>query len=164
MALTKNRTVLTRSPAITRSARRGSVSIELALVVSLFLFPLTAGCLDSLYLLVVRYQANQVIQSIYLFAWANPTQSNNSISISNVINLDNKSALEPFSLAEAPATTTTCLQSDGSSTPATNGTCASGTPQTNVSYNVIATIKMPVPLPVFGNNYPYQITGTITIQ
>ncbi len=145
-------------------SRRGSVSVELALVVSLFLFPLTAGCLDSLFLLIVRYQANQVIQSIYLFAWANPTQSNNSISIGNVINLDNKSALEPFSLAEAPAATTTCLQSDGSSTPATNGTCSSGTPQTNVTYNVTAIIKMPVPLPVFGNDYRYQITGTITVQ
>lgn len=148
----------------TARSRRGSVSVELALIVSLFLFPLIAATLDSLFVLVLRYQANQAIQSVYLFAWANPSASTNSSSISNVLSLASSSDLAAFSLVSAPTTTTTCLQTDGSSTASSNGACSSGTTQTNVTYQIAATAQLPIPLLVFPAKYNYTLVGTVTVQ
>lgn len=148
----------------TSRSRRGSVSVELALIVTLFLFPLIAGTLDSLFVLVLRYQANQAIQSVYLFAWANPSASTNSSSISSVLNLASASDLAPFSLVSAPTTTTTCLQTDGSSTATSNGACSSGTTQTNVTYHIVASAQLPIPLLIFPATYNYNLVGTVTVQ
>jgi hypothetical protein len=153
-----------RTKPWTPKSCRGSVSVELALIVSLFLFPLIACTLDSLFVLVLRYQANQAIQSIYFFTWANPGQSTNSSSISNVLKLASSSDLAPFYLVSAPSTTTTCLQTDGSSTASSNGACSSGTPQTNVTYNIVATAQLPIPLLVFPAKYDYNLVGTVTVQ
>jgi uncharacterized protein (UPF0333 family) len=151
--------------------KRGSVSIELALVIALILFPLIAGCLDALYILIVRYEANQALQSVYLFAWSNPSDASSGPSIQDVLNLDNQSALATFKLGSAPSTSSSCLltstSSVGNEGTSLNGVCPTGTTgilQTNVSYQIVTSIDFPIPFIVFAQNYQFSISGQIVIQ
>lgn len=100
-----------------QAARRGSVSVEMALVFSFFLLPLLLGTVDFAYIMSARVQLNSALQAAELFAWANPDNATNADAVTQVVN--GGSRVVPITLPSQPTMSYTCLQSDGSQTQAT---------------------------------------------
>lgn len=98
-------------------ARRGSVSVEMALVFAFFLLPLLLGTVDFAYIMSARVQLNSALQAAELFAWANPDNAANAAALAKVVS--GGSQVAPITLPSPPTMTYTCLQTDGSQTPAT---------------------------------------------
>lgn len=153
----------------------GSVSVEMALITTLFLIPLLLGSWDGLYALAARYQTNAALSSLYYFAWSNPDQATNITDIQTLLNAVNQTSVAAATIPNnsPPAISYNCLQADGTTTPATRNTtasgnttetCESGTLQTNVNYNLQASVDLPFGIPSFTNPVIITASGTITIQ
>jgi Flp pilus assembly protein TadG len=153
----------------------GSVSVEMALITTLFLIPLLLGSWDGLYALAARYQTNAALSSLYYFAWSNPDQATNITDIQTLLNAVNQTsvAVATIPINNAPTISYNCLQSDGTTTSATRSTsasgnttetCESGTLQTNVTYYLQASVDLPFGIPSFNNPMIITAAGTITIQ
>lgn len=106
-----------RSTVRGRAGRRGSVSVELALVLSFFFLPLVLGTVDFAYIMSARVQLNSALQAVELFAWANPDKAANGAAVARVANAGSR--VVPITQAAPPTMSYTCLRSDGSRTPAT---------------------------------------------
>lgn len=156
--------------------RRGSVSVEMALVSVLFLFPLLFGVWDALFVLSARYQTTAALLSLYDYAWSNPNQAANISDVNAVLAVLSQTSVVPLTLPSgfAPSATYSCSQSDGSTTPATettnqtNGTtnesCSSGSLLMNVTYEVMASISLPFPFPGLPDPTIITLSGTVQTQ
>lgn len=147
--------------------RRGSVSIEFALVSAFFLIPLTLASWDGLFALAARYQTEAALHTLYYFAWSNPGDATDTADLQTLLGAINQTAIAPISLSKHYPQTppTECLQSDGSSTQAqNNGTCSSGTPETMVTYQLTTSVDLPFGIPAFPNPLTLTTGGTVRIQ
>lgn len=166
-------TVLTRFAAKLRRDRRGVVSVEMALVSTLFLLPLLFLACDGLFVLSARYQTNAALLSLYDYAWSNPSQAANTASIDTILTTASKTSVVPIALPAgfSPTLTYACVQTDGSSTPATattnqstgstTETCNSGTLATSVAYQVTASVSLPFPIPGVASPLILSAAGTV---
>jgi Flp pilus assembly protein TadG len=151
-------------------ARRASVSVEFALVAVFFLFPLFAGAMDFVEIFAAQSQANAALQSLYFFALSNPGQANSNTQANAVVGLINAHSLNKVVF---PATTSSgavngalsygCISATGVIT-ASTGTCATGTLQTSVTYQVTSSVSLVLPLSIFGFSNPFRVSSSGTIQ
>jgi hypothetical protein len=125
--------------------RRASVSVEFALVAVFFLFPLFAGAMDFVQIFAAQSQANAALQSLYFFALSTPVPATASSGLTN------------GTLSYG------CISAAGVVT-ASSGTCATGTLQTSVMYQVTSSVSLVLPLSVFGFSNPFQVSASGTIQ
>ncbi len=150
-----------------RRDRRGSVSVELALVSAFFLIPLTLGGWDGLFALAARYQTNAALHTLYYFAWSNPSDATNTADLQTLLGAINQTAIAPISLSTnyPRSPPPECLQPDGSSTATTSdGTCPTGTLETMVTYQITASVDLPFAIPAFSNPITLTTGGTVRIQ
>lgn len=151
-----------------RRRRRGSVAVELALIVSFLLVPLVIGSVDIMYVLIERYQINQALNEIYLFAWTDPADASNSTDISNILAQSSTMSLAPIALADQtnnPGVLSYCLQSDGSLTsPDSTGVCSTGQTVTYVSYALTAAVHLPVGVPFLPQPFKMNISGSAQLK
>ncbi len=152
--------------------RKGSVSIELALVLIFFFVPLTVGSIDMLFVLTQRYQMYQALQSLYFYAWANPSNASNVQAISAILAQASRNSVAPIVQAGAPVTYYGCShvqQRPGAPPPSAGAKpgCAlkgQGVDQTYVTYGLTSTVILPVPIPGFGGQYTLNLSGMVQTQ
>ena len=151
-----------------RRRRRGSVAVELALVVSFLLVPLVIGSVDVMYVLIERYQINQALNEIYLFAWTDPADASNSTDIGNILVQSNTMSLAPIDLANQannPGILSYCLQPDGSlAPPDSDGACSTGQTVTYVSYALTAAVHLPVGVPFLPQPFNMNVSGAVQLK
>lgn len=142
---------------------RGSMSLEFALVTTLFLVPLILVGFDTLFLMMGYEQIGQVTHSVIMYAWSFPSDADNQQDINYVISANIQKSIGTVTLANTPFETFDCLQSDGSTTPAaSDGTCTTGQSETRVSYQIVMTLRLPLNFGITTN--PYQMTSNITVR
>lgn len=99
--------------------RRGSASVELALVTLFFFLPLVSGTADFMFIMAGRSQMAAAMRAVHIFAWTNPNESTNANDINHLLALRSGHDVDPVTLGEPPTLSFTCLQSDGTETSAT---------------------------------------------
>jgi Flp pilus assembly protein TadG len=158
-------------------SRRGSVSLEFALVSVFILLPLFAGGADFVLIMSAQAQLRTAIQALDYFAWTNPDEANNMTDAGYIISLINQQSDYQITL---PATLATggangALSYSCFTPPATAGTTVSPpspttcpstqTQQTLVTYRVTARVFLPVPLPgILSSPETLSVTSTVQIQ
>jgi Flp pilus assembly protein TadG len=158
-------------------SRRGSVSLEFALVSVFILLPLFAGGADFVLVMAAQAQLRTAIQALDYFAWTNPDEANNMTDAGYIISLINQRSDYQITL---PATLSTggangALSYSCFTPPATAGTTVSPpspttcpstqTQQTLVTYQVTARVFLPVPLPgILSSPEKLSVTSTIQVQ
>jgi Flp pilus assembly protein TadG len=153
--------------------RRGSVSVEFALVSVFFLGPLFGGGADFVVIMAAQAQLRTAVQALDYFAWTNPGEANNLKDAKLIIGLINQhsdyqitlpatlsaggaNGALSFSCFTPPATANTTPTSPS---PAT---CPSTQTQlTLVTYQVTTNVFLPAPLPGI---FPSQLSVTSTVQ
>lgn len=160
--------------------RRGSASVEFALIAVFFLLPLLAGAADFIIIITAQAQLNTALQSLLYYSWTNQSQaaSNtssvttaqetalitaiNSVQTTYHITLNSGTASGSYSnLVYA------CVSGTGSGTvitPSATSTCGSGqTVQTYVQFSVSTSVALPFPLPLKLTN-PVALSATGAAQ
>lgn len=166
-------------PGHTRSLRRdrrGSVSLELALIATLFLIPLTIATWDGVFLLTARIHLNASFGTLARFAWTDPADAVNLNDLNQLLTaLDTGSTTTiAFPFGVTPLLSYACQQSDGSMTPASEQTsastgatteiCTTGTLATNVTYNLTTTVDLPFPLPFLPSPMTLSVDNQIRVE
>ena len=155
-----------------RGDRRGSVAVEFALVSSFMLLPLFAGGADFVEIISAQAQLNTALQSLYLYAYANPAGASSATAIAAVIAKINAHATHQVSFPATNAGGVTngtvsykCMNASGA-TAAYGAGCASGyTKQSFVSYQLNCSVNITVPLPQgLANPFALSAAGTTQIQ
>ncbi len=153
-----------------RLARRASVTVEFALVAVFFLFPLFAGAMDFVQIFAAQAQANAALQALYFFALSNPGQASSNAQANAVAGLINAQSLNKVVFpatasggAANGALSYDCISAAGALT-ASTGTCATGTLQTFVTYQVNSSVSLVLPLSFFGFSNPFVVSASGTIQ
>jgi len=83
------------------SGRRASASVDFALTASLFMLPMLLGSADFLCVISAQAQLNTALQSLYYFAYTNPTSANSTTDAGYIITLINSASVTKITL---PAT------------------------------------------------------------
>jgi Flp pilus assembly protein TadG len=151
--------------------RRGSVSVEFALVSVFILGPLFGGGADFVVIMAAQAQLRTAVQALDYFAWTNPGEANNLTDAGFIISLINQHSGYQISL---PATLSAggpngALSSSCVTLPVTaNVTVTEPLPcqstqmqRTVVTYQVTTNIFLPVPLPGI---LPSQLSETSSVQ
>jgi len=153
-------------------ARRASASVEFALVASLLLLPLLLGGADFLAILTAQAQLNTALQSLYYFAYTDPSSANNTTDVNQVVALINGASVFKITL---PATTSSGVAnaslSYGCFTPPStaityqsNQCLATQTQQTLVTYQVSTSVILPFPFLKLANPLTLNATGTVQVE
>ncbi len=146
--------------------------MEFALVATFLLVPLFLGGTDLVQIISAQAQLNTSLQSLYLFAFANPTVANSTGNISAVVTLINSQATHkivfPATMSNGNTNGTItydCTTSAGVQTASTQAaTCPNGqTKQAFVTYQVNTNVTMAVPV-FHANPFPLSATGSVEIQ
>jgi Flp pilus assembly protein TadG len=153
-------------------SRRASASVDFALTASLFMLPLLLGSADFLSVISAQAQLNTALQSLYYFAYTNPTSANSATDAGYIITLINSSSLYKITLpATMSSGTANASISYGCFTPPSTTityqttACSSGqTQQTLVTYQVKTTVTLPFPIPALANPLPLSATGTVQVE
>jgi Flp pilus assembly protein TadG len=158
-----------------RRHRRASITVEMAIVASMVLLPLFAGGADFLTIIAAKSQMNAALQSFYAYAWNNPQQATSTTQLGNILGQINQHSLPLVTFPDGKADGTTTYQPQltyrCTIPPATTYTTQStpcpttDTQQTLVTYNLAASITLPLPLPM-GLTSPYALatSGQVEIQ
>jgi hypothetical protein len=147
-----------------RLGRRASVAVEFALMSVFVLMPLFAGGSDLVILLAAQSQLNTSLQSLYYFAWTNPSTATSTSYVNYTLNLISNAAIYKVTSAAAPVTSYGCITAGSTTVTYQSGTCASGQiQQTLVTYKVQTTVNLPAPIP-FAFSNPMTLTATGKIQ
>ncbi len=156
-------------------SRRGSVSLEFALMSVFILFPLFAGGTDFVLIMAAQAQLRTAIQALDYFAWTNPGEATNLTDAGYIISLINQQSdyqitlpanlsnggangALSYSCFTPPATASTAI-----SAPSPTVCPSTQTQQTLVTYQVTARVFLPVPLPGILHS-PQQLSATSTVQ
>jgi hypothetical protein len=158
--------------ASNRAGKRASISVELALTSVFVLLPLTAGCADMVELISANSQLNTALRAFYAFAWNNPNAVGDIGQLSGILAQINQHSLPRVTFPDGKADTSTTYQ------PAISYGCivppaapvfqstpcpAADVQETLVTYSVISTVALPVPLP-FGQGNPTVLTVSGQVQ
>jgi Flp pilus assembly protein TadG len=158
-----------------RRARRASITVEMALTVSMALVPILAGGADFFSLIAAKSQMNAALQSFYAYAWNNPGSATNTTQLGEILGQINQHSLPQITFPDGKTDGTTTYQPQLTyycSIPPSTAQTAQSTPcpttdtqQTIVTYNLTASVTLPVPLPM-GLTSPYTIStsGQVEIQ
>jgi Flp pilus assembly protein TadG len=157
-------------------SRRGSASIEFALISTFIMLPLFAGAADLISIISAQAQLNTAMESLYSFAWANPTEAANATQMNALIGVINGQAGSSFHQLSLPATNNAgganpaiaydCIANNAAtpgyaSVNSLPGKCSTGqTQQINATYQLNSTVFLPVP----GDTLTLTATGTVQAQ
>jgi Flp pilus assembly protein TadG len=144
---------------------RGSVAVEFALISSLFLLPLLLGSSDIVEIISGQAQVNTALQSLYLFAYTNPTNAADTGSLNAIKTAINSASIHQIGFGANNGTLTyDCINSAGVQTASTStATCPTGqTKQEFAAYTVTSNVTLSVPL--FTNPFPLSASGTVEVQ
>jgi Flp pilus assembly protein TadG len=156
-------------------SRRGSVSLEFALVSVFILLPLFAGGTDFVLIMSAQAQLRTAIQALDYFAWTNSDEANNMTDAGYIVSLINQQSDYQITLPAAlstgsangsisyrcftpPATASTAI-----SAPSPTVCPTTQTQQTLVTYQVTTRVFLPVPLPGILSS-PENLSATSTVQ
>jgi hypothetical protein len=154
------------------ASRRASASVDFALTASLFMLPMLLGSADLLSVISAQAQLNTALQSLYYFAYTNPTAANSTTDAGYIVTLINSASLYKITLpATMSSGTANASISYGCFTPPSTTityqttACSSGqTQQTLVTYQVKTTVPLPFPIPALTNPLPLSATGTVQVE
>lgn len=174
-----------------RSCRRGSVTVEFALVTTFFLLPLLAGAADFLTIITAQAQLNTALQALYSYAWSNSgagtgvdnttgsaaTGEQNIIDVINGTSPGEVNGASIFTITLVPGNTTgsfsnqefLCVGTGTTPAPTSNSlqtssTCgANQTAESFVQFTVKTTVHLPFPLPLHLAN-PLTLSATGAVQ
>jgi len=155
-----------------RRTAKASASVEFAIVSGLVLLPLLLGGADFISVITAQAQLNTALQSLFFFAYTNPTSANNATEAGYIIALMNGSSVFTVSL---PATMSSgsanaslsygCFTPPSTAITYQTAACSAGqTQQTLVTYQVTATVPLTFPFPSLGNPMHLSATGTVQVQ
>lgn len=152
-----------------RFGRQGNVSVEFALIASLFLLPLYGGSIDMVEYISAKAQLNTALQALYYYSLTTPNAATTSADTSAIVGLMSGSP-HPITLAssvvnydciENNSTTVTYVDTSPVNT---NGGCSSSqTQRTRVTYSLSSSVFLTVPLPFVASN-PITVTASGTMQ
>jgi Flp pilus assembly protein TadG len=174
-------------------ARRASVSVEFALVSLFFLFPLIAGGIDMMLVLSARSKLNSALHSLYLFAWSDPQNADDTAQLQRFIqSIDPSLPVSGISLTNTPTIMNVCFGSNGNidsnatftlGQSGNGGLLGSGGPNTNndtcvtdgqvvtgdvpvsiATYRLQSVVQLPIPVPFLANPITLTASGTIQVQ
>ncbi|MBB5373539.1 TadE/TadG family type IV pilus assembly protein [Acidocella aromatica] len=161
--------------ALPHLGRRGSVTVEFALIATFFLLPLFGGSLDMVEYISARAQLNTALQALYYYALTNPSAGTNSANTTAIMSLMS-SSLHPLTLVSSSvsynciansATTVTYVSQSSTaitSCPASGSyTASQQTLQITVTYTVRTSVPLTMPMPFVPSN-PLVLTQTGMIQ
>lgn len=153
--------------------RRGSVSVEFALVSVFILGPLFGGGADFVLIMAAQAQLRTAVQALDYFAWTNPDnltdagfiislinqQSDYKITLPANLSTGGANGALSFNCLDQPASASTQQLSVLSST-----MCPPDkTQRTLVTYQVTTSVFLPVPLPGLLRS-PETLSATSTVQ
>lgn len=158
-----------------RLGHKGSVAVEFALVSSLFLLPLFIGASAFVIIIGAKAQLNTTLQSLYYFAWTNPSSANDQTQLSELVGAINSGSIFSINFPATMANGTTngsfsyvCVTPGAtpSFTAATGpGLCSkTQVQQTFVTYEVNTTVSLPVKIPSLSNPLTLTVKGQIETQ
>lgn len=145
--------------------QRGSVTVEIALVLTFFLLPLLVGTVDFAYIMATRVQLNSALQAAEMFAWANPDSASDSTAINTLLN--GNPAVVQITQSTPPTMSYTCLQQDGSTTAATlqwNTGYSSSSLATTQASQGLSTQAVPASSESIGNGMGTASCGSGSVQ
>ena len=157
--------------------RRGSVSLELALVSVLFLVPLLIFTTDGFFVFAAKTQTESALHSLFFYGWSNPGDATNLTALQEILTEINKHSTITigFPANFQPQTSYACLDTSSGATQtaqvttSSNGTttvtCPSGTDkETLVDYKLTATVPLTLPFPGVPNPMTIDVGGTVRVQ
>lgn len=101
-----------------RTARRGSVSVEVALLVVLLLLPLLVAALDFTFTTASRIENASALRAVETYGEVNPSLSTSTSDITSLLAMVAAHDLSTVALGSPPSLSFACLTSDGKSAPA----------------------------------------------
>jgi Flp pilus assembly protein TadG len=135
-----------------RQDKRAAVAVEAALVSVFLLFPLLAGLTDFFFIIAAKYQLNGAQAALYNYAWNNPANAANTTQLQSVLAVINQHSLPQVTLSAAAYNVATPQWGVGGST-------------VTVTYTLVSSVKLPVPLPFnMPNPFTVSTTGTVQLQ
>jgi Flp pilus assembly protein TadG len=155
--------MLKRQPR--KLGRRANVSVEFALIAIFILLPLFSGGTNFMEIIYAQSQLNTTLQSLYYFAWANPSIATNTADLNSIITQINAKSFEQIRLSSATITYG-CITSSSSIPTYSTIACSSGqTQQTLANYRVTSSVVLPLPLSCgLSNPYALAVSGKVQIR
>ena len=145
--------------------RQGSAAVEFAMVSTFLLLPLFGGGADFVEMISAQAQLNTALQSLYYFAYTNPGNAANATQLTAMLAKINSAAVHQVAMPSAAVVSYKCISSAGVMTTNTSATCASGTAQTYVTYQLTSSVALTAPLPLaFRSPFQMSAKGTVQIQ
>jgi Flp pilus assembly protein TadG len=150
-----------------RGERRGSVSIEAALVTTVFLVPLLLGSVDFATVLATYFRVHRAQEAAVFYAWGNG-------GIASTATIQQAATTAFGTTSPSPTVTSSTLYycvttsqyyQSGMASYTSTPTCSSG--QQVASYltvSVSATTSLPVPFPVLPSSFTLTSTGSVRTQ
>ena len=155
-----------------RRTAKASASVEFAIVAGFVLLPLLLGGADFISVITAQAQLNTALQSLYFYAYTNPSTANNATDAGYIISLMNTASVFTIRL---PATMSSgsanaslsygCFTPPSTTITYQTTACSTGqTQQTLVTYQVTASVHLPFPFPSLSNPTNLSATGTVQVQ
>ena len=150
-----------------RDERRGSVSLEAALVTTVFLIPLFLGSVDVASVLVTYFRVHRAQEAAVFYAWGNGGIASSATiqqAATTAFGTASPSPTVTSSTLYYCVTTSQYLQS-GMTSYTSTPTCSSG--QQVASYltvSVSAKTSLPVPFPVLPSSFTLTSSGAVRTQ
>lgn len=157
--------------------RRGSISVELALLALFVLLPLLAAVWDFGLALKTQAQLDNALAAAIQFAWSSPSNAVNARSISLAAQAAYGSG--PSLTVANPVISYGCVQpgvagslayavtpevNSSVTCPAATSSAPAQTLATFITVSLSASVAFPVPLPVLGDSISLSVTGTARTQ
>ncbi len=135
-----------------RKETRAAVAVETALVSVFLLFPLLAGLTDFFFIIAAKYQLNGAQAALYAYAWNNPANAVNTAQLQSVLAVINQHSLPQVALSSAAYNVAIPQWGQGGQS-------------ISVTYTLVSTVALPVPLPFnLPNPFVVNTTGTVRLQ
>jgi Flp pilus assembly protein TadG len=144
---------------------RANISVEFALISVFILLPLFSGGANYMEVICAQSQLTTALQSLYYFAWANPSIATNTADLDDIITMLNAQSFNQIQLSSATLTYG-CIPASSSNPTYSTTPCSNGqTQETLVNYQVTSNVSLPLAL-TLGLKKPYTLTmsGNVQIQ
>ena len=145
--------------------RRANISVEFALISVFILLPLFSGGANYMQVICAQSQLNTALQSLYYFAWANPSIATNTADLGDIITQLNAQSFNQIQLSSATLSYD-CITAPSTIPTYSTTPCGTGqTQETLVNYQITGNVSLPLAL-TLGLKNPYTLTmsGKVQIQ
>ena len=152
-----------------RAARGGSVAVETALVVSLFLLPLLLGMWDFAIVLQAGARLDQALEGAVFYAYASAANAQDNAGLTTAANNAFGSGAPALTVG-TPQTSYYCITPPGGSR--LNGSAAGASTQCGsgqvlaayLSLSFSTTVALPVAVPWLGGSVPLSTSAIVRVN